>query len=167
MHPLTQSRRWKGGLLLGTAFAIAASAAPMHVVAADSSAVPSTNSAYLSLAPGNHKWPTDEPLRTSMAAMRQAYDEVGPNIENFSAAPPDMIHLGDHIQQYVNAIITQSHLPTEAQPNLDYLIADLQHAAALLHGTDPKGTPYDGASVIKTAFNAYGQYFDDPNWSAK
>jgi hypothetical protein len=146
--------------------ALAAFASSGTVAAAETSAA-AANAQYLVLAPGNQKWPTDEPLRTSMAAIRAAYDHIGPDIERFTAAPPDMIELGDNIQQYVNTIIAKSKLPADAEPNLEYLIADLQQAARMLQGTDPKSTPYDGASVVKTAFNAYGQYFDDPGWQSK
>lgn len=166
MYSLQPSRRWRGVTCLCSAVALAAFSCSGTAAAADA-VTTAGNSQYLVLAPGNQKWPTDEPLRTGMAAIRAAYDHIGSEIDSFRAAPPDMIELGDNIQQYVNAIIAQSHLPAEAEPNLDYLIADLQQAARMLQGTDPKGTPYEGANVVKTAFNAYGQYFDDPNWKAR
>jgi len=165
MTARTHRHRGRGASLLATLGLITVSST--SALASTAVAAPPAQSAYVVPPADGQKWPTDEALRASMSAIREAYDRLGPYIENWTAGPHDMNELGNHIDEYVNAIIANTHLPTPAQENLDYLIADLQRGAQLMHGTDPHGTPYDGAAVLKTAFSAYGKYFDDPNWSVK
>jgi hypothetical protein len=66
----------------------------------------------------------------------------------------------------VNSVVANCRLPPQADANLHYLIADLSQGVSLMRGQDPARSRHDGAALVHGALLAYGQYFDDPQWSS-
>jgi hypothetical protein len=79
------------------------------------------------------------------------------------AVAPDLA-LATHIDQQVQSISANCHLPADADANLHLIIADLLQGVTLMRGGDSTHTRHDGAALVHGALNAYGQYFDDPTW---
>lgn len=110
------------------------------------------------------KWPTDEPLRAGMAAIHAAFKADHPAIHAGTETDAQYEALAGTIEAQVNAIIASCKLPPAADANLHYAVADLLSGVALMRGTDPERTRHDGAALVHGALQAYGKYFDDPDW---
>jgi beta-galactosidase/beta-glucuronidase len=111
-----------------------------------------------------HKWATDAPLRSGMAAIRGAFDADHPAIHAGKETDAQYAALAERIQSQVNTIVANCHLPEAADANLHYVIADLSQGANLMRGQDPARTRHDGAALVHGALRAYPKYFDDPDW---
>jgi hypothetical protein len=113
------------------------------------------------------KWATDAPLRSSMAAIRGAFDADHAAIHAHRETDVEYEALAARIESQVNDIVRNCKLPPEADANLHHLIADLSQGAALMRGQDPARTRHDGAALVHGALIAYGKYFDDPEWTSE
>lgn len=112
------------------------------------------------------KWVTDASLRAGMADIRAAFDADHPAIHASQQTDAQYDALAGRIETQVNSIVANCRLPPEADANLHYLIADLSQGVGLMRGQDPARTRHDGAALVHGALRAYGEFFDDPAWSA-
>lgn len=110
------------------------------------------------------KWPTEPSLRAGMAAVRTAFDADHPAIHQGRETDAAYAALAAKVDEQVQSIVGNCHLPPAADANLHYLIADLSQGAALMRGKDPARNRHDGAALVHSALIAYGKYFDDPAW---
>lgn len=111
------------------------------------------------------KWPTDEPLRQGMAAMR---GELAPKlhaIHGGKLSAEDYAALGRTIEGRVGDIVGQCKLAPEADAMLHLVVADLLAAADVMQGKEA-GKPAAAARRVVAALNAYGRHFDHPGWQA-
>ena len=113
------------------------------------------------------KWTTDASLRAGMADIRAAFDADHPAIHAGQQTDAQYDALASRIEAQVNTIVANCRLPPEADANLHYLIADLSQGVGLMRGQDPARTRHEGAALVHGALRAYGQFFDDPAWSAE
>lgn len=113
------------------------------------------------------KWATDASLRAGMADIRAAFDADHPAIHAGQQTDAQYDALAGRIEAQVNTIVANCRLPPEADANLHYLIADLSQGVGLMRGQDPARTRHEGAALVHGALRAYGQFFDDPAWSAE
>lgn len=111
------------------------------------------------------KWPTDESLRSGMAAIGAAFDADHGAIHDGKETDAQYDALAAHIEQEVNGIVANCKLPPAADANLHYVVADLLQGVSLMRGSDPARTRHDGAALVHGALIAYGKYFDDPGWA--
>ena len=112
------------------------------------------------------KWVTDASLRDGMADIRAAFDADHPAIHAGQQTDAQYDALAGRIEAQVNSIVANCRLPPEADANLHYLIADLSQGVGLMRGQDPARTRHEGAALVHGALRAYGEFFDDPAWSA-
>ncbi len=110
------------------------------------------------------KWPTDASLREGMANIRAAFDADHPAIHTGKQTDAQYLALASRIEQQVESIVANCHLPADADANLHLVIADLLQGVALMRGEDSTRTRHDGAALVHGALRAYGQYFADPAW---
>jgi len=110
------------------------------------------------------KWPTDAPLRAGMGGVRRAFDADHPSIHEGRQTDAEYAALAGRIVAQVDSIVANCRLPPEADANLHYVVADLLQGAALMRGEDATRTRHDGAALVHGALEAYGEYFDDPDW---
>lgn len=110
------------------------------------------------------QWATDAPLRSGMAAIRMAFDADHPAIHAGEETDAQYEVLAGKIEAQVNDIVRNCHLPPAADANLHFVIADLLQGVNLMRGTNPARSRHDGAALVHGALNAYGQYFEDPDW---
>ena len=113
------------------------------------------------------KWVTDASLRAGMADIRAAFDADHPAIHAGQQTDAQYDALAGRIEAQVNTIVANCRLPPEADANLHYLIADLSQGVGLMRGQDPARTRHEGAALVHGALRAYGEFFDDPAWSAE
>jgi hypothetical protein len=113
------------------------------------------------------KWVTDASLRDGMADIRAAFDADHPAIHAGQQTDAQYAVLAGRIESQVNSIVANCRLPPEADANLHYLIADLSQGVGLMRGQDPARTRHEGAALVHGALRAYGEFFDDPAWSAE
>jgi len=114
----------------------------------------------------DQKWPTDESLRSGMANIRTAFEADHPAIHAGKESDAAYAALADRIEQDVNRIVASCRLPPAADAQLHLVVADLLQGVGLMRGGDPARSRHDGAALVHGALNAYGKYFDDPQWSA-
>jgi hypothetical protein len=110
---------------------------------------------------------TDASLRDGMADIRAAFDADHPAIHAGQQTDAQYAVLAGRIESQVNSIVANCRLPPEADANLHYLIADLSQGVGLMRGQDPARTRHEGAALVHGALRAYGEFFDDPAWSAE
>ena len=113
------------------------------------------------------KWATDASLRAGMADVRAAFDADHPAIHGGQQTDAQYEALAARIESQVNSIVANCRLPPQADANLHYLIADLSQGVSLMRGQDPVRSRHDGAALVHGALRAYGEFFDDPSWSAE
>lgn len=112
------------------------------------------------------KWQTDEPLRAGMAAVHAAFEAEHAAIDAGSASDPQYDALAGEIDSQVQEIVRNCKLPPAADANLHYIIADLLRGVNEMRGGDPSRTRRDGAVLVHGALDAYGKFFDDPDFGA-
>ena len=102
-----------------------------------------------------------------MADIRAAFDADHPAIHAGQQTDAQYEALAGRIEAQVNTIVANCRLPPQADANLHYLIADLSQGVGLMRGQDPARTRHEGAALVHGALRAYGEFFDDPAWSAE
>ena len=112
------------------------------------------------------KWPTDASLRAGMASIGAAFDGDHPAIHSGKQTDAQYSALATHVDQQVQSIVANCHLPADADANLHLVIADLLQGVALMRGEDSTRSRHDGAALVHGALRAYGLYFDDPAWQS-
>lgn len=149
--------------LLRTTLAVAAfavlpaSAADMH-----SHEDHASHGAKLQLDNGR-KWPSDEPLRKSMAGLRSAFAGKIHAIHSGKLPPEGYRELGSRVDSAVAGIVAECKLEPKADAMLHIVVADLIAGADIMQGR-AAGKPMEGAHKAVMALNAYGRHFDHPDW---
>jgi hypothetical protein len=146
-------------LMLVSAFPIHGNAQENHAHTHSTAGV-----AQLQLNAGN-KWTTDAPLRSGMAAVRNAFEADHPAIHAGKQTAAQYEALAARIDKEVQSIIANCKLPPDADANLHYIVADLMQGVALMRSGDTAESRHEGASLVHGALNAYPRYFDDPTWT--
>lgn len=113
---------------------------------------------------GEKRWPTEPSLRKGMAAIRASFDADHPAIHAGTETDAQYEALAGRIESEVNAIVANCKLSPAADANLHFVVADLLQGVSLMRGQDPGRTRHDGAARVHGALNAYGKFFDDPDW---
>jgi hypothetical protein len=110
------------------------------------------------------KWQTDASLRQGMANIRAAFDTDHPAIHAGEQTDAQYTALATRIDEQVKSIVANCRLPADADANLHFVVADLLQGVSLMRGEDTARSRHDGAALVHGALNAYGRYFDDPEW---
>lgn len=152
------------GTVLVLAFTVLSGLATVPAVAADAGHAHAASPGKLHLDHGR-KWPTDEPLRRGMSAIRAAMAERIDAIHQNKLAAADYQALGAIVDQEVARIVAECKLAPRADAMLHVVIADLMAGAEAMQGK-AKTKPAAGAQKVVQALNAYGKYFDHPGWQA-
>jgi hypothetical protein len=111
------------------------------------------------------KWSTDASLRSGMANIRAAFDADHPAIHAGQETDGAYAALASRIEHEVNQIVANCRLAPAADAQLHYIVGDLLQGVGLMRGGDPAKSRHDGAALVHGALNAYGKFFDDPQWS--
>jgi len=109
------------------------------------------------------KWPTDDALRSGMAAIRKATLDNHTLITHRRMPPASARAFADRISNEVAAIKGGAVLQGQARSLLDTLLEDITTGSEAIAG---KGalTPIDGLVLIDAALVRYPHHFDDPTW---
>lgn len=109
------------------------------------------------------KWPTDEPLRAAMEALRVDYAKNLPAIHEGKLPTAKYKALGNKTEKEIGNIVAQCKLAPEADAMLHLIIADMVAGADIMTGKS-KGNRRAAAHKVAAALDNYGQYFDHPGW---
>jgi hypothetical protein len=118
----------------------------------------------LQLNAGN-RWTTDAPLRSGMAAVREAFEADHPAIHAGKETAAQYDTLAARIEKEVQSIIANCKLPPDADANLHYIVADLMQGVGLMRDGDTAESRHEGAALVHGALDAYPRFFDDPTWT--
>jgi hypothetical protein len=142
-------------LMLATAGSGLAAVSPSHPEHASTAAI-----AELTLNDGQ-KWPSDAALRAGMteirASLRASLRQIHAGI--FSAAEYDA--LADQVESQVDDVVRNCRLSPDADAQLHLVLADILDATEMMRGSNGR---VEGAIKLMRTLDAYGNYFDHPDW---
>jgi hypothetical protein len=110
------------------------------------------------------KWPTDETLRTAMAAIRKATLDNHTLVTHRRMPPSDAQRFADAIAKATSRARESTQLAPDAKAELDSILADIVAGAEAVAGRGDAMTPIDGIVGIDAALARYPLRFDDPTW---
>lgn len=110
------------------------------------------------------KWPTDEPLREGMSAIRNAVAKDVKAIHANEAKPEQYRALAKKVEAEVAGIVQNCRLEPEADAQLHIVIAELLAGAEAMQGKEEGVKPRAGAERVAKALNAYGEHFAHEGW---
>lgn len=146
----------------GALFALAVAIGPVGGALAETAHDPGASAASLELRLDNgSRWRTDDPLRTGMSAIRSALEGSLPAIRDGGFAPQDYANLARSLATEAGEIVTNCRLPEAADMQLHIILAQLLDGAAMMETASGRE---DGVVKAVGAVNAYGAYFDHPDW---
>ncbi len=150
-------------------FAIGAPAVSAPAPAASATASATTSHEHAAAAPTKlmldhgKKWPTDEPLRRNMSAIRAALVANATAIHHGTLTADDYQALGSLVEAHIAKIVSECKLDPAADENLHLIVGELSTGADAMQGKS-KATPAAGAAQTVGAVNQYGRYFQHPGW---
>jgi hypothetical protein len=110
------------------------------------------------------KWPTDEIVRTGMAAIRKATRDNHTLVTHRRMPPASARSFADSIAKEARRIRDGAQIPPEARQDLEPLLDDIVAGAEAVAGRGGELTPIDGIVRIDSALARYPVRFDDPTW---
>ncbi|MBN8911395.1 MAG: hypothetical protein J0H65_04910 [Rhizobiales bacterium] len=110
------------------------------------------------------RWPTDEPLRAAMAAIRKATLDNHTLVTHRRMPPADARRFADTIAKQASIARTGAQISPEAKAELEPILADIVSGADAVAGLGGALTPIDGIIQIDAALVRYPLRFDDPTW---
>jgi len=110
------------------------------------------------------KWPTDDTLRTAMAAIRKATLDNHTLVTHRRMPPSDARRFADMIAKETSRAREGTQVPPGAKAELDSILADIVAGAEAVAGRGDALTPIDGIIRIDAALARYPLHFDDPTW---
>ena len=144
----------------GIALSTASFAAPAHKHDSQADHAAATT---LQLNAGK-KWATDEPLRKSMASIRQAVEASLHQIQENRLTPAGYGKLAHKVEGEVGNIVSNCKLEPQADVQLHLIVADLMAGSEQMAGKVKKAKRQDGAVKVIGALENYATYFDDPQF---
>ncbi|MFC3166080.1 hypothetical protein [Ciceribacter thiooxidans] len=110
---------------------------------------------------GQTKWQGDENMLKGMDGIRSALATRLPAIHDASLQPADYKTLASEVQAQVDFMVTNCKLAPEVDEQFHIVLGHVLDGVAELEGD---ADPRSGAVLVVQALNAYGTYFEHPNW---
>lgn len=110
------------------------------------------------------KWATDEPLRKSMASIRQSVDASLHQIHENRLTSAGYGKLAHKVESEVGNIVINCKLEPKADAQLHLIVADLLAGSEQMSGKAKQAKRQDGAVKVIGALEKYATYFDDPQF---
>ena len=110
------------------------------------------------------KWATDEALRQGMANIQKAMGEKLQAIHANKLPRAEYAKLASRLEAEVSGIVSQCHLPEEADAMLHLVLAEIGGGIDAMAGKNRKADPRRGAVRVLGALQDYRRYFDHPGW---
>lgn len=107
------------------------------------------------------RWPTDEPLRQSMSDIRAAMAIAFPQIHMGQFTSAQYGALAEEIEKRVDHVVSNCRLPEEADAQLHVVLVQVVEGAEAMRSVPDR---VGGAMRVIQAIEAYGRYFDHPDW---
>lgn len=112
----------------------------------------------------DRKWPTDNTLRSGMAAIRKATLDNHTLVTHRRMPPESARRFAARVASEINRIKAGTELPPGGKPDIDALLSDIAAGAEAVAGRGGALTPIDGILQIDAALARYPECFDDPTW---
>lgn len=110
---------------------------------------------------GQAKWQGDENMLKGMNGIRNALATRLPAIHDGSLPATDYKTLASEVQAQVDFMVTNCKLAPEVDEQFHIVLGHVLDGVAELEGD---ADPRSGAVRVVQALNAYGTYFEHPNW---
>lgn len=112
------------------------------------------------------KWASDEPLRESMAKIRDAVDAKLPAVHRGELAAAQYDALGVEIEAQVAHIVQNCKLDPQADEVLHAILAELLEGNEKLRGRDAKTERSAGVVQVVRSLGQYAKYFEHAGFEA-
>jgi hypothetical protein len=112
----------------------------------------------------DQKWPTDETLRSGMAAIRKATLDNHTLVTHRRMPPASARAFAERVSAEISRISVSARVPADARSALGPLLADIAEGGEAVAGSVEGMTPIDGIVQIDSALGRYPEEFDDPTW---
>jgi hypothetical protein len=110
------------------------------------------------------KWPTDETLRSGMAAIRKATLDNHTLVTHRRMPPAGARAFAEKVSAEISRINASARVPADARQALGDLLADIAEGGEAVAGVVEGMSPIDGIVQIDAALGRYPEQFDDPTW---
>lgn len=158
-------RKFLGMLLAGALAAGAGALGTMAMAASDHAHEQGATAHELKLNAGK-KWASDEPLRQSMAKIRDAVDARLPAAHRDTLGADQYDSLGGEIEAQIGNIVRNCKLDPEADEVLHVILAGMSEANDAMRGKDATMKRRDGLVKVVGVLEQYADHFEHPGWTA-
>lgn len=110
------------------------------------------------------KWPTDETVRSAMAAIRKATLDTHTLVTHRRMPPPDARRFAETIAKETARARNGALGQPAAKAELEPILRDIMAGAEAVAGRGGEMTAIDGIVRIDSALARYPLHFDDPTW---
>jgi hypothetical protein len=111
------------------------------------------------------RWPTDEPVRRGMQAIRDLV-RTNHSLVTHRRMPPDhALRFAAQVKIEADRILTTSSIPREALDRLRALLVEIVAGVGAVAGRDSSVSPVDGLVRADEALSRYPREFDHPGWA--
>lgn len=107
------------------------------------------------------KWETDEPLRKSMAAIRDELAAAWKPMHDGTYTAAQYAALAGRIEAQIAHIVANCRLPPDADAQLHLVVADIVSGATAMKADKDQ---MNGTIQVFRALNAYPKFFVHPGW---
>ena len=154
------------GVLIAGALAASAGVLGTSAMAATDHAHEHVAAAHALKLNSGQKWASDEPLRQSMATIRDAVGAKLPAVHRGTLGASQYDALGGEIEAQIGNIFQNCKLDPEADEVLHVIMAGMIEGNDALRGQNAKLTRSDGVVRVVAALDQYGKHFQHPGWKA-
>lgn len=107
------------------------------------------------------RWETDAPLRAGMIEIREAMAASLESIHAGAFAPTDYDALAARLEQQIDYVTTNCHLPEAADAELHVVLGQIIDGIDAMRGGPDRD---QGAVKVVEALDLYAKGFDHPAW---
>jgi hypothetical protein len=111
------------------------------------------------------QWPTDEPVRKGMVAIRDLVRTNHSLITHRRMPPDHAVRFAAQVKIEADRILATSHIPSEARDHLHLLLAEIVTGIGAVATPEGGVNPLDGLVRADEALARYPKEFDHPGWA--
>jgi hypothetical protein len=111
------------------------------------------------------RWPTDEPARTGMVAIRDLVRGNHSLITHRRMPPDYAVRFAKEIKAQADGILALSKMEGEAKERLGALLAEVTAGVEAVANPEKGVTAIDGLARVDEALARYPAEFDHPDWA--
>ena len=158
------NRKLLGFLVAGALATASLAGAPAYAAPGSAHEHGHADAAQMLKLNNGQKWASDEPLRDSMAKIRNAVDAQLATHDSKQSAQYEA--LGREIDAQLANIVQNCKLEPAADEVLHAILAEMMHGNDVLKGKNPQVARTEGMKRVVHSLELYAEYFQHPGFEA-